>query len=188
MNRISRIWMIALLAGLAPVGCSQSRQEEPDRGDRKSYLSADSAPAYQNSPVQTQSSESAGDRSTVIPIVVAEAPPPGQPVNDKPTPLVTLEELREHMRNGSALLIDARNPDSFARGHVEGAINISAMEAETQAAPKLRNVDMDQLMIIYCSSARCQSSDFLCEYLTSLGFTNVRVFRPGWVALSKAGR
>src|SRR5262249_46606355 len=37
---------------------------------------------------------------------------------------VTIEQLREYVRSGSAVIVDARSPDQFAAGHVRGAMNI----------------------------------------------------------------
>lgn len=99
---------------------------------------------------------------------------------------VTLDEVLLHVEHGTALVIDARGRQDFQEGHVPGAVNIPASEMEQVVPEKLADVDPDQLIIVYCQSAACQSSEMVQEYLASLGFTNARVYKPGWQILARA--
>ncbi len=96
---------------------------------------------------------------------------------------VTIEDFRSNMDTGSTLIIDARSPESYAEGHVRGAINIPAAEREQYRDFGLDGVDPDQPIIIYCTNPSCEASDMLYEYLLGEGFTNLRVFAPGWDTL-----
>jgi rhodanese-related sulfurtransferase len=98
---------------------------------------------------------------------------------------VSLDDIREHVRNNSAVIIDARSAEDFARGHVRGAINVPASQKESAAAQVKRNVATDQLIIIYCGSPQCPAGESVYEYLLSQGYTNMRVFKPGWKTLSQ---
>jgi len=99
---------------------------------------------------------------------------------------ITLDQFREYVENNAAVVIDARGPAQFESGHVRGALNLPAGQVEADMAPVLTNVALGQLIIIYCSSSSCGSSDMVYEYLTDHGYTDVRVFRPGWQTLASA--
>jgi rhodanese-related sulfurtransferase len=100
---------------------------------------------------------------------------------------VTLDEMRGHLQNNSAVFVDARSPAAFARGHVRGAVNLPAGQMEAYFGPFSQSVTPDQLIILYCGGAHCGASDMVYEYLASRGYTNMRIFRPGWDTLSTAG-
>lgn len=97
---------------------------------------------------------------------------------------ITLEQVRDHVQNQTAVLIDARSPEQFARGHIRGAINVPAGNAASYVPQVEQAAGRDQLLIIYCNGPSCGSSDMVCEYLRTQGFNNMRVFSPGWKALA----
>ena len=99
---------------------------------------------------------------------------------------ITLEQIREHMQNGTAVLIDARGPATFARGHVRGALNLPAGETDAYMPKIWPNVSSDQFIIIYCASPTCGAGDTVHEFLAGQGFTNMRVYSPGWMKLAAA--
>jgi len=73
------------------------------------------------------------------------------------------------MQNGvnDFIVIDARSPESFAREHVPGSINIPhrLMNLETTALlPK------DKMMVVYCDGIGCNASTKGSMKLASLGF------------------
>jgi len=100
---------------------------------------------------------------------------------------ITLEQFREYAQNPTTVVIDARSPENFAIGHVRGARNLPPGQLEANMATIADNVAFGQLIIVYCASSSCGSSDMVAEYLADRGYTNVRVFRPGWVMLASAG-
>ncbi|HWL92102.1 MAG TPA: rhodanese-like domain-containing protein [Phycisphaerae bacterium] len=99
---------------------------------------------------------------------------------------ISHDDFRTLIQNQSALIIDARGPEQFAEGHVRGAINVPAGEMEDYAASKLQNVDRSQPIVLYCSSQTCHASEMVYEYLVGQGFTNMRVYSPGWLVLKSA--
>lgn len=112
-------------------------------------------------------------------LVRQEAPP-----EPSAYPSVDFEEFSAHVQNNSAVIVDARSPKSFAGGHVRRAINIPAGEKESYTDQYLRHLDHDRLILIYCSNPTCHASDMLYEYLATLGFTNMRLYGPGWQQLA----
>ena len=97
---------------------------------------------------------------------------------------ISYEEFRVHARNQDAVIVDGRDPSAYSQGHVPGAINIPGGERPPYRDRYLKNADPDQLILIYCNSASCHISDMLAERFQAEGFTNVRVYAPGWQVLS----
>jgi rhodanese-related sulfurtransferase len=68
------------------------------------------------------------------------------------------------------IFIDVREPYEYARGHVEGAINLPPAEIMV-GAQALNDVPKDTELVLYClSGARSNAS---MHYLKQLGFTNL---------------
>lgn len=67
------------------------------------------------------------------------------------------------------VIIDVREPEEYARGHVEGALNIPA--AELSASSHLHQLPKDEPLILYCVSG--SRSHVAIQILRSLGFTNL---------------
>lgn len=68
------------------------------------------------------------------------------------------------------VIIDVREPEEFAYGHVEGAINIPPAELMA-GAKQLANVPKDTELILYCISG--SRSNVSMQILKRLGFTNL---------------
>jgi rhodanese-related sulfurtransferase len=82
-------------------------------------------------------------------------------------------------------LAEILGPQSFASGHLPGAINLPL---EGFAAAAQRGLpDKSAEIVVYCASSTCQNSDLAARQLTSLGYRNVRVFRGGKAAWKEAG-
>ncbi len=98
---------------------------------------------------------------------------------------VDLDEIRERVQNHRGVIVDARSPASFKRGHVRGAVNLPAGELDTHFGQFSQSVGLDESIILYCSGPDCNSADMVFEYLVSKGYSDMRVFRPGWETLSE---
>ncbi len=68
------------------------------------------------------------------------------------------------------LIIDVREPEEYARGHVDGAINIPPSELMS-GAEKLKNTPKDTELILYCVSG--SRSNVAGHILQGQGFTNI---------------
>ena len=70
------------------------------------------------------------------------------------------------------LIIDTREPEEYAGGHVEGAINISPMKFMPGDLPlELADTPKDEEVILYCVSG--SRSNVVAHVMRSLGFTNI---------------
>jgi rhodanese-related sulfurtransferase len=93
----------------------------------------------------------------------------------------SLEAFREALESASPLLVDVREPEEYAAGHIEGAISIPVRTL----ADNLDKIPADKPVIIYCASGhRCGLGT---AALAMLGYGNVRVFPGGWHVWSDAG-
>jgi rhodanese-related sulfurtransferase len=106
--------------------------------------------------------------------------------NQTPRHDITVEQIREHQKNHTAMIVDARSPEQFIQGHLTEAINLPAGQRDANIERMHQEVAPDQLIIIYCASAFCEAGDMVYEYLADAGYTNMRVYKPGWEQLAVA--
>lgn len=82
------------------------------------------------------------------------------------------------------VLVDVLSPDSYAKMHLPGAINIPGEDIESTASSLL---DKDQEIVVYCASATCQASPTAGRALERMGYTNVTDFEDGLEGWERAG-
>ena len=75
---------------------------------------------------------------------------------------IDYEELERLIRNSNNfILIDVRNPNEYAEGHLPGAINIPNYEIENKIYSKVP--DKEKLIIVYCRTGKSKRSDRTSE-------------------------
>lgn len=169
----------ALGLGLLLGGCSENNRAELRPGSADARFARTTGQGADRGIDRSGSAQNAG--SATRPDGVLGYVAPSDPHYD-----ITLDEIREHVRNQTAMFIDARGPADFADSHVRGAFNMPAGRKEAYIGQLRQTVAPDQLIIIYCNGPHCDSGDMVYEYLASQGFTNMRVFKPGWAAIASA--
>ncbi len=86
---------------------------------------------------------------------------------------ISAEEAKEVMDNtDDFVLVDVREADEYADGHIEGALLIPYGEIGERAETELP--DKEQTILVYCRSGR--RSSIAAQTLTDLGYTDVRDF------------
>lgn len=86
---------------------------------------------------------------------------------------ISAEEAKEIMDGTTDyLLIDVREKDEYAEGHIQGALLIPYDEIEESAEKIL--TDKQQTILVYCRSGR--RSAIAAQTLSSLGYTDIRDF------------
>ena len=75
------------------------------------------------------------------------------------------EELEQGVRR--MVVIDARTPEFYARGHVPGAINIPHRTITAESTAFLRQYE---LLVTYCDGIGCNASTKAALKLAELGF------------------
>jgi phage shock protein E len=68
------------------------------------------------------------------------------------------------------IFVDVREPSEYARGHVEGAINVPPADIMSGAAA-LKDVDKNTELVLYCMSGA--RSNMSMRFLKEMGFTNL---------------
>ena len=93
----------------------------------------------------------------------------------KQVPLVNMEQFKAGFdKNDLGLIVDVRNPDEYADGHVPGAVNVPRCLLTFTRWKQVGfpdKTDMNKKMTLYCKSGgRCALAT---KTLRDLGFTNV---------------
>ena len=89
-------------------------------------------------------SQSSGDKSTTQPVTVADS---HEEETYPEIPRVSIEEAKTAVDEGSAVVLDVRDAESYAISHMPGAINIPTNEL----ASRLGELDKSAWIITYCT-------------------------------------
>ena len=94
--------------------------------------------------------------------------------------MVNLEFSKYHFDAGSAVFIDARDPEDYESGHIQNAINIPYDYYEDYE-DVMDGLDDAGIYIIYCSGEECSLSIDLADYLyTEKLIDKLLIFEGGW--------
>ena len=101
--------------------------------------------------------------------------------------MVNLEFSKYHFDAGSAVFIDARDPEDYESGHIQNAINIPYDYYEDYE-DVINGLDDAGIYIIYCSGEECSLSIDLADYLyTEKLIDKLLIFEGGWPQWRDAG-
>jgi len=119
-----------------------------------------------------------------------EAPPKNgvgdrAPVKEPAVPDVSLEQAKAQYDAHTALFVDARSREAYARGHIVGAISLPA-EGIGSGVPSLPG-GKDATVVVYCVSADCDEAGIVSKALAVNGYRNVLLFKDGWNSWDDAG-
>jgi len=87
------------------------------------------------------------------------------------------EVVLDSLHNPKALIIDVRSAENYAKGKLNGAINIPI----NTLSSKIQDLQKSQETIIYCTSGN--TSMLACSYLKKLGFNNIKNVWGGFDAI-----
>lgn len=100
------------------------------------------------------------------------------------TPDISKAELDKAVAAKQVTLLDCNGSDSFASGHIPGAIDFEAHGKDLAAhLPK----DKQALVVAYCGGPQCGAYKSGAEAAKALGYTNVKHFSEGTSGWKKAG-
>ena len=93
---------------------------------------------------------------------------------------VSAEEVIEQiLLNPEFIVIDARKKTEYAKGHIEGAVNILNTKMRQQDLEKI-SPDKTKPILFYCNGDRCRRSSAAVSKALDWGYKNVFWFRGGW--------
>ena len=94
--------------------------------------------------------------------------------------MVNLEFSKYHFDAGSAIFLDARDPEDYESGHIQNAINIPYDYYEDYE-DVMDGLDDAGIYIIYCSGGECSLSIALADYLYYEKLLDkLLIFEGGW--------
>jgi|SRR6185312_14637880 rhodanese-related sulfurtransferase len=76
---------------------------------------------------------------------------------------------------------DVNSPQSWAKAHVPGALNVDPLQFEERDLPR----DKGSALVFYCSNFMCRKAPNAARRAERMGYTNVQVMSAGisgWVA------
>ena len=101
--------------------------------------------------------------------------------------MVNLEFSKYHFDAGSAIFIDARDPEDYESGHIQNAMNIPYDYYE-EYEDVINGLDDAGIYIIYCSGEECSLSIDLAYYLYNEKLIDkLLIFEGGWPQWRDAG-
>ena len=89
---------------------------------------------------------------------------------------ISPSDLRQAVTAKKAVLLDANGTESYNEGHIPGAIDFSAHEADLA---KVLPADKNTLIVAYCLNEACGAYKAAAKEAQQLGYTNVKHFAPG---------
>lgn len=93
---------------------------------------------------------------------------------------VTYEQLLKIINNPDFIIIDARNPENYAKDRIGNAINIFPYGDEQQMMNAIFSLPADKKLLVYCDGGNCDSSHKLAELLIAFGYKKVFIYTGGW--------
>lgn len=94
--------------------------------------------------------------------------------------IITIEEAEALYLNREALFLDARSPEDYRFGHIEGALSLPWEDFDKRFNEVMEGIPPDFPIITYCDGESCGSSKNLAIALVAKGYANVRVLPDGW--------
>jgi rhodanese-related sulfurtransferase len=81
----------------------------------------------------------------------------------------------QQAKEAGLVIVDARNAESFAEGHIPGSINLNAKDITVASVASL---DKNAVYVTYCGGPACNASTKAAEKLAGFGF-KVKEFSGG---------
>ena len=91
-------------------------------------------------------------------------------------PDISIDELKTAIAAKKVTIFDVNGTDSYKAGHVPGAIDFVAHEADL---PKLLPANKSALVVAYCGGPTCNAYAQAAKAAKELGYTNVKHLAAG---------
>ena len=113
--------------------------------------------------------------SVLLVAVCAVASLSGQAVRN--VPRVSIDELKALMQQNAVLVLDVRNADEFASGHIPGAINLNYTRVTAEGG---RFKGESRTIVAYCACANEMTAARAAVDLAALGIPGAKALQGGW--------
>ena len=92
-------------------------------------------------------------------------------------PRIGIDELKALMDQKAVLVIDVRDPESFAKGRIPGAVNIDYTQILKQAE---RFAGEKRAIVTYCACANEMTAARASVDLAAKGIAGAKALKGGW--------
>jgi rhodanese-related sulfurtransferase len=79
-----------------------------------------------------------------------------------------------------AVILDARDGESYYAGHIPGAINVPVDLNTALRVKKMGKTAKGERIIVYCGSEECGLARLMAASLYHAGYTNLQIYPGGW--------
>jgi thiosulfate sulfurtransferase len=92
-------------------------------------------------------------------------------------PRITIDELKALMDQQAVLLIDVRDPESFAKGRIPGAVNVDYTQVLKEAG---KFSGEKRTIVTYCACANEMTAARASVDLAATGIPGAKALKGGW--------
>jgi len=98
---------------------------------------------------------------------------------------ISISEVKALSESKKAVIIDVNGSESYAKGHVPGALDFAAIKAKlADTLPK----DKNSLIVAYCGGPACKAYQAAATAAQKLGYKNVKHMSAGISGWKEAGQ
>jgi len=99
---------------------------------------------------------------------------------EDPVQFVDFDRACRFVENGEGIVLDARNPEDYAEGHIPGARLLFFYDMNDYYLELENHLRASPLLLTYCSNIDCEDSEFLANELLNLGHMSILVYKGGF--------
>ena len=108
-------------------------------------------------------------------VLLASVTLSGQAIRN--VPRLTIDELKVLMAQNAVLVLDVRDPESFAKGRIPGAVNVDYTQVLKQAE---RFAGEKRTIVAYCACANEMTAARASVDLAAKGIAGAKALKGGW--------
>ena len=101
-------------------------------------------------------------------------------LHDERWPILAAEAVLQHVEEGTAILIDARDPNEYEAGHLPSAINLPEKFFIESFQEIGESLPREIPLVVYCQGGECDQSHQVLEQLSALAFQKLYLYPGGW--------
>ena len=95
-------------------------------------------------------------------------------------PNISREGLREAQLAGNVTIVDSRRPADYAKGHIDGAVNIPWNATDEVIDQIISKFENSGFVVVYCSGPSCDFSEIIASRLLDKGIVGIEIYKGGW--------
>ena len=92
-------------------------------------------------------------------------------------PRISIDELKTLMQQDAVLIVDVRDPESFAKGRIPGAINIDYTQILKEGG---KFAGETRIIVAYCACANEMTAARASVDLAAKGIAGAKALKGGW--------